>query len=513
MVTGVLARGTVRAHRSKKALSCFKMTALLKLVVAVAALSAVVLADSVIEWGDSDFASVSEHDTALVMFYAPWCGHCKRLKPEYEKAAQLLAGSDPPITLAKVDCTEAGKETCGQFGVTGYPTLKIFRGGEVSQDYNGPREASGIVKYMKAQVGPSSVEITSVDAFTKFISQSDVGIIGFFDSDSDLKATYLKVADKLREKVRFAHTSSSDVFAKQSAKSDSIVLFRPPQMQSKFEPNFITYDGDNSKDGLEKFINKNYHGLVGHRQRDNMNDFKSPLVVAYYNVDYVKNTKGTNYWRNRILKVAQNYADSFTFAVSSKDDFQHELNEFGIDYVPGDKPKVSARNSKDQKFIMKDEFSMESFEQFLKDLKADALEPFLKSEPIPDDNSGPVKVAVGKNFNEIVIDNDKDVFIEFYAPWCGHCKKLAPVWDELGEKLKDEDVEVVKMDASNNDVPSPFEVRGFPTLYWVPKNAKSKPVKYEGGRDVDDFLKYAAKQATEELKGYDRKGKAKKEEL
>lgn len=46
-------------------------------------------------------------------------------------------------------------------------------------------------------------------------------------------------------------------------------------------------------------------------------------------------------------------------------------------------------------------------------------------------------------------------------------------------QLKDEDVEIVKMDASNNDVPSPFDVRGFPTLYWVPKGSKSSPVRYE----------------------------------
>ncbi|KAJ1521499.1 hypothetical protein ONE63_003164 [Megalurothrips usitatus] len=481
---------------------------------ALSALLAVALADPVLDLGDSDFSSVlAQHETVLVMFYAPWCGHCKRLKPEYEKAGTLLVGSDPPIALAKVDCTEAGKDTCGKFGVTGYPTLKIFRNGEVSQDYNGPREASGIVKYMKAQVGPSSVDITSVEAFNNFIAKSDVGVVGFFSSDSELKSTFLKVADKLREKVRFGHTSEKEVFDKQSAKADSIVLFRPPQMQNKFEPNFVAYDGDANKDSLEKFLNKNYHGLVGHRQRDNMNDFKSPLVVAYFAVDYVKNVKGTNYWRNRILKVAKSYSDSFSFAISSKDDFQHELNEFGIDYVPGDKPKVSARNAKEQKFIMKEEFSLESFEQFLKDLKAGNLEPFLKSEPIPDDNSGPVKVAVAKNFNEIVVDNDKDVFIEFYAPWCGHCKKLAPVWDELGEKLKDENVEIVKMDASNNDVPSTFEVRGFPTLYWVPKGSKSSPVRYEGGRDVDDFVSYVAKHATDELKSYDRKGKAKKEEL
>lgn len=70
------------------------------------------------------------------------CGHCKRLKPEYAVAAGLLKTDDPPVALAKVDCTEGGKSTCEQFSVSGYPTLKIFRKGELSSEYNGPRESS-----------------------------------------------------------------------------------------------------------------------------------------------------------------------------------------------------------------------------------------------------------------------------------------------------------------------------------------------------------------------------------
>lgn len=66
------------------------------------------------------------------------------------------------------------------------------------------------------------------------------------------------------------------------------------------------------------------------------------------------------------------------------------------------------------------------------------------------------------------------------------------------------------MDATANDVPATYEVRGFPTLYWAPKDKKNSPVKYEGGRDVGDFLKYVAQHATSELKGYDRKGNEKK---
>lgn len=133
------------------------------------------------------------------------------MKPEFEKASGLLKGNDPPITLAKIDCTDAGKETCNKYSVTGYPTLKIFRNGVLSQEYSGPREAVGLVKYMQSQVGPSSKDLLSVADFQKFIDKDDVAIVGFFEKESDLKGAFLKVADKLREKVRFGHSTASDV--------------------------------------------------------------------------------------------------------------------------------------------------------------------------------------------------------------------------------------------------------------------------------------------------------------
>lgn len=126
----------------------------------------------------------------------------------------MLKGNDPPITLARVDCTEAGKESCNKYSVTGYPTLKIFRNGELSQEYSGPREALGIVKYMQSQVGPSSKDLKSVGDFEKFIDKDDAVVVGFFETESSLKDAFLKAADKLREKVRFGHTLNQEVLDK-----------------------------------------------------------------------------------------------------------------------------------------------------------------------------------------------------------------------------------------------------------------------------------------------------------
>lgn len=74
--------------------------------------------------------------------FAPWCGHCKALAPEYETAATTLKEKDIP--LAKVDCTEE-QDLCQEYGVEGYPTLKVFRGLDTISPYTGQRKADAYV--------------------------------------------------------------------------------------------------------------------------------------------------------------------------------------------------------------------------------------------------------------------------------------------------------------------------------------------------------------------------------
>ena len=79
---------------------------------------------------------------------------------------------------------------------------------------------------------------------------------------------------------------------------------------------------------------------------------------------------------------------------------------------------------------------------------------------------------------------------------------------------KEDSIVIAKFDATANDVPLNYGVQGFPTLFFAPKGNKQSPMKYESGRDVDSFVKFLAKEATDPLNGYDRNGKkTKKSEL
>merc|ERR1712029_241372 len=109
---------------------------------------------------------------------------------------------------------------------------------------------------------------------------------------------------------------------------EGVVLYRPKHLANKFEDGSVTYDGAaDDKSAMALFIADNRHGIAGHRTTDNAKDFKEPLVVAYYDVDYVKNIKGTNYWRNRVLKIAKDKGLKYKMAAEFDMDIVKEFME------------------------------------------------------------------------------------------------------------------------------------------------------------------------------------------
>lgn len=98
------------------------------------------------------------------------------------------------------------------------------------------------------------------------------------------------------------------------------------------------------------------------------------------------------------------------------------------------------------------------------------------------------------NFDSIV-DGSKPAFVEFYAPWCGHCKRLEPEFAKVGDAFGKLDVVIAKVDASEHkDLGNRFGVRGYPTLKWFPKGV-TEPEDYNGGREADDIIKFINEKA------------------
>ena len=106
------------------------------------------------------------------------------------------------------------------------------------------------------------------------------------------------------------------------------------------------------------------------------------------------------------------------------------------------------------------------------------------------------------NFDEVVLKSGKPTLVEFFAPWCGHCKTLAPIYEELAtafEYAKDK-VQIAKVDAdAEKTLGSRFGIQGFPTLKWF-DGKSDKPEDYSSGRDLEALSSFIAEKTGIKLK-------------
>uniref|UniRef100_A0A8C6U6N2 Protein disulfide-isomerase n=1 Tax=Neogobius melanostomus TaxID=47308 RepID=A0A8C6U6N2_9GOBI len=428
----------------------------------------------VLELTDADFDYLAtEHETMLVKFYAPWCGHCKKLAPDFEKAATKLKGT---VQLAKVDCT-VNTETCSRFGVTGYPALKIFRNGRDTGPYDGPRSIEGILQVMKRQSGPDSVLLESKADLQRFVNHYDASIVGLFAPESAGLAEFLKAAGLLREQFRFAHSTDLSLGQEYNATGECVLLFRPPRLSNKFEDSVVVFSDFLTITSLRRFIRDNIFGLVPHLTAENRERLRvKDLLTVYYDLDYVHNVRGSNYWRNRVMLVASKFRGrGLSFSVANRREFETELQEeFGFGFDGGELPVATIRTRLGQKYSMREEFTRDgrSLERFLEDYFSGRLKRYIKSEPVPERNNGLIKVVVAESFAEIVENPQKDVLILFYSPLCQHCKKLEPVYNQLASQVLPPFVDLS------------FKCN-FPTIYFSAAGRKHEPARYEVQNDTD----------------------------
>jgi protein disulfide-isomerase A6 len=140
----------------------------------------------VVELTDANFDRevLKSDQPVLVEFFAPWCGHCKNLEPEYKKAAAELKGK---VKLCMLDAT-VNTIKAQQYGVQGYPTIKFFGAGpkdsESVTDYDGGRTAADIVnwaleKYADSIPAPELIQLTTEDVATKACAEKPLCVVAF----------------------------------------------------------------------------------------------------------------------------------------------------------------------------------------------------------------------------------------------------------------------------------------------------------------------------------------------
>ncbi|CAN7046422.1 hypothetical protein F2Q70_00022194 [Brassica cretica] len=212
---------------------------------------------TVLELTDSNFESaISTFDCVFVDFYAPWCGHCKRLNPELDAAAPILAKLKQPIIIAKLNADKYSR-LARKLEIDAFPTLMLYNHG-VPMEYYGPRKADLLVRYLKKFVAPDVAVLESNSHVKDFVEDSGTSFpvfIGFGLNQSLISG----LGRKYKKKAWFAvaKDASEDVMVSYDFdKAPALVAQHPA-----YNEHSVFY-GPFEDGFLEEFVKQNFLPLI-----------------------------------------------------------------------------------------------------------------------------------------------------------------------------------------------------------------------------------------------------------
>uniref|UniRef100_A0A8C7D5A4 Protein disulfide-isomerase A6 n=1 Tax=Oncorhynchus kisutch TaxID=8019 RepID=A0A8C7D5A4_ONCKI len=168
---------------------------------------------NVVELTDDNFDRLvlDSGEVWLVEFFAPWCGHCKSLEPEWAAAASAVKEqTKDKVHLGAVDAT-VHQGLASRYGVRGFPTIKIFKKGEEPEDYQGGRTRGDIIAraldlFSDNAAPPELLEILNADVLKKTCDDYQLCVIAvlphILDTGAAGRNSYLEVMMKMAEKYK-----------------------------------------------------------------------------------------------------------------------------------------------------------------------------------------------------------------------------------------------------------------------------------------------------------------------
>ena len=330
-----------------------------------------------------------------------------------------------------------------------------------------------------------AVSVLTKETIVDFKTADKVVLVGYFAADDKTSnATFTAAAEKLRDSFLFGASNDAELAKTEGVSFPSVILYK------SFDEGKSILAEAMTAESIEQFAKTASIPLIGEVGPETYAGYMAtgiPLAYIFAETEEERSTLAAS-----LKTVAEKHRGKLSFAtIDAKAFGAHAGNlNLKVDVWPAFAIQDTVNNKKFP-FDQDNKITEETIGKFVDDFVAGKVEPSIKSEPIPTQD-GPVQIVVAHNYDSIVLDDTKDVLIEFYAPWCGHCKALAPKYDILAELYVKEGhsdkVTIAKVDATLNDVPD--EIQGFPTIKLYKAGDKKNPVTYSGSRSIEDLIKF-----------------------
>eukprot|EP01060_Flectonema_neradi_P022054 TRINITY_DN3024_c6_g1_i1.p1 TRINITY_DN3024_c6_g1~~TRINITY_DN3024_c6_g1_i1.p1 ORF type:complete len:467 (+),score=87.40 TRINITY_DN3024_c6_g1_i1:50-1450(+) len=413
---------------------------------------------------------VKQHTVVVAHYFLPWCSHCKRVMPEFLKASE-----DTPskILFVEIDAS-SGSKFC-----TSFPTILIFTDGVSSSnvEYTGEMKAEAIVEFLTKFVSsgqlhrPGSDE--EVDHILGQLSPEEVTVVGYFDpSESSERLAFEKVARKLR---------GSLVFVEVSYDSGKVT----PSLEIRSKAGVFEYKGEFAFEPLHHEISKSMYPEVVEMTPalfDKYQRRKLPFVWLF-----LKSPSDLS----EFTPVASQLHGNYSFVWVKGADYEPLMKQLG--FKTFQLPQVAVENG-DLHYVFKGELKANALKTWLEGVSSNKVSSDIRSEERSKSATvGGLTTLIGATALDQIFKGN--ILVLFYAPWCGYCQALMPVYKELAKVLESEGVRVAQMDATKNDLPVPrqFEVTGYPSIFYF--KSRGQPVAFEGDRTLPGLLKFVNKNA------------------
>ena len=417
--------------------------------------------------------AVKKNSRMLVEFYAPWCGHCKQLKPEYGAAATRLKQTHPEVVLAKFDAVAEGAEDVAkEHNIQGFPTMKWFVDGKVHPKDCQQREAAEIVKWVAKKSGPPAQHVVAQADLDEIKTQARYAVVGFFDdTDGDDFQVFTTLA---------SHDDSYDfhyVSDKTLAKAEGVATFPAVIFYRNFDEPKVFFTEPFEAAALADAVRTHSRPRL-----IDMNDETAPLIFDNDLPKLLLFSKSDTAAPVEFKKASDDATmrGHFIFATVGAAADPGLGDYLGVD-AESEEPQLflfEAQENKKYRLSAKT-ITLAAIQELAKDFRAGKLTPYLKAAPVAEDwDDAAVKAISSSQWEDVVLDPSRDVVVEIYAPWCGHCQKLEPLYLKAAEHLDrsySDSLVFVKMDGTANEVEG-LNIGGFPTILAYKKADKATPV-------------------------------------